>query len=427
MEAIERQVFFDTFGQHRDPTLEALLYIHIPYCHDLCRFCPFHVRVDKGDEIYARYTDTLCREMAMLGERPYVQGMAFQAVYFGGGSPSILDTGNLTRIFDAMYRYFNIRTDAEISFEGEPRTLSDPYRLDLLREKGVSRISFGLQTYDEVMRQHFNIVANLDDVRRVIHHGRERCFDEINVDMMYDLPGQTVTTLEEDLKRLVNDGVDSVDYYNLHYYAFPQKFKAAMENGQIPPKPSEDMHFALAEQIRYRLGQNGYRDVADQVFSRKPKVCEYFRLLWGGGDGDHRAETLAMGSSARGYLVGHSYMNFGNVHRYQDAVATGELPVEKVSGRLRNPANRGAVFMPKFFCLNKVFETARATIDPSIWERWHAAGLIYETEDTWCLSERGKLWTTNMMFDALEDEQRDFAQGTVGGLARKPGIRTGTF
>ena len=76
------------------------------------------------------------------------------------------------------------------------------------------------------------------------------------------------------------------------------------------------MHFALAEQIRYRLGQHGYHDVADQVFSRKSNVCEYFRLLWGGGNGDHCAETLAVGSSARGYLAGQSYMNLANGSRH---------------------------------------------------------------------------------------------------------------
>jgi coproporphyrinogen III oxidase-like Fe-S oxidoreductase len=426
-ESPDRDHFFDVLSRPKPSHTENLLYVHIPYCHDLCLFCPFHIRLDHGDPIYHKYTLTLCREMELLAEKPYVRDMVFGAIYFGGGSPSILPVEELEILFNKINQSFQIAADVEISFEGEPRTLGDPERQDILKKYNVSRISFGLQTYDEFLRKEFHIFATLGDVARCARNVRERGFEEINVDMMYDLPGQDLTALEMDLNRLREDDFDSIDYYNLHYYAFPHKFKAAMASGNIPPKPTDTMHLAMAQHIRTRLREFGYAYVADQVFSKKGKLSEYFRLLWGGGDGDHSAETLALGSSARGHLNGYAYMNAGNASVYQDLVEAGKLPIDKLSRRLDHPENRGAVFLPKFHRMNKKYTKAIKTIPSEIWNRWIAEGLIYELPDAWLLSEKGKDWTTNMMVDLFEPHQREVASGSLQIISEKPGVRTGSF
>jgi len=425
--SIHQDNFLAILNSPQPSPTENLLYIHIPYCHDMCRFCPFHVRVEKGSEIYDRYTQVLCQEMSLVSSLPYVAGKSFTAVYFGGGSPSIFSVSNLRKIFTSLFHYFQIESDAEISFEGEPRTLSDPARLDLLKEYQVKRISFGLQTYEEKMREFFNIAATLKDVDACTQNARERGFAEINVDMMYDLPGQNITTLESDLSHLQNHQFDSIDYYNLHYYAFPKKLKLAMELGELPGKPSQAMHFALGQQLRLRLKEMGYYDVADPIFSKQPQVSEYFRLLWGGGNGEHSAETIALGSSARGYLHGYSYMNMGNTEQYLKTVEAGELPLAKLSLCLGTPENRGAAFMVKFFGIYKEKEVALNSISSNVWDFWQQNGLIYETPTAWKLSEVGKLWTTNMMLDTFEEHQREAAMTSLGFVTEKPGIRTGSF
>ncbi|MBZ4418394.1 coproporphyrinogen-III oxidase family protein [Myxococcus sp. RHSTA-1-4] len=406
---------------------ESLLYVHIPYCHDLCQFCPFHIKIASGEDVYERYTTSLCREMELLAQRPSIAQRTFSAVYFGGGSPSILPVPHIRRLLEGIHRHFRLTPGAEISFEGEPRTLGNPELLELLKEWKVSRLSFGLQTYDEVQRQRFRIVATLKDVERVTVNARRLGFHDINVDMMYDLPGQNLTTLNEDLAALRAADFDSVDYYNLHYYAFPKKFRAAMDSGEIPPKPGMDMHMAMTEHIRWHMREMGYNAVADQVFSKYDKVCEYFRLLWGGGEGDHSAETVAVGTSARGYLSGVAYMNTGEVNTYCSMVEQGQLPVAKLSARLERPENRGAVFMPKFFRISKRHQAAIDTIPADVWKAWQDSGLIYETPGSWELSEHGKQWTPNMMLDAFESSQRQVAGVSLNALEKKPGVRTGTF
>ncbi|MEN9867210.1 MAG: hypothetical protein RL748_2800, partial [Pseudomonadota bacterium] len=316
---------------------------------------------------------------------------------------------------------------AEISFEGEPVTLGDPERLDVLREFDVSRISFGLQTYDASLRQHFNINATLDDVARATRLARERQFDEINVDMMYNLPGQTIKQLEQDIARLIEDDFDSIDYYNLHYFAFPKQFKEMMAGGKIPAKPSDGVMLALAEQLRVLLPRAGYANVADQVYSKRSKVCEYFRLLWGGGDGRHDAETIAIGSSARGYVDGLCYMNHGNVNRYMEAIEQDQSALEKVSARLQCQENRGAVFFSKFLRLDKQYQAAIDSIPPELFQSWIDNGYLYDAGDAWQLSERGKLWTNNITREAFEPGQLATSQAVLVNLVAKPGIRTGTF
>lgn len=430
-DSVDESVFRDDFlALWRTPSAkitDSLLYIHIPYCHDMCRFCPFHVRVEKGSEIYDRYTEALCAEMSLVSNLPYVSDKSFKAVYFGGGSPSIFSVNNLRKIFDSLLRNFRLDPNVEISFEGEPRTLGDPNRLELLKEYNVKRISFGLQTYDEKVREFFNIAATLKDVDACTKNARELDIEHVNVDMMYDLPGQNITGLEYDLVHLQEHDFDSIDYYNLHYFAFPKKLKIAMEAGEIPGKPSQEMHFALAQQLRWRMKDMGYYDVSDQIFSKEPKISEYFRLLWAGGNGEHSTETIALGSSARGYVNGYVYLNICNTEQYIKAIQAEKVPFERLSKRLETEENRGAAFMIKFMEIDKKKEAAINSISKNVWDFWLENGLVYETPDSWKLSEVGKLWTTNIMIDAFEPHQREAAMSSLGMVGDKPGIRTGTF
>lgn len=410
-----------------DIDTESLLYIHIPFCNDLCKFCPFHVKISQSDDIHNQYVRSLIREMRHVSALPYIHGRKFKAVYFGGGSPSVLSVELLAEVFSAMRKYFDIEPDAEITFEGEPRGLSNSRLLDYLESQGVNRISFGLQTFVDEVRQMFNIAATLDDVDKAVNGVRSRGFQELNVDMMYDLPGQTLENLEFDLKRLREYDFDSVDYYNLHYYAFPKKMRMDMDAGTLPGKPSQMMHFSLFERINSYMADIGYHNVADQIYSKEPRLSEYFRVLWGGGSGAYQTETVAIGASARGYLRGWSYMNKANTGEYIRTLDS-DFPelIEKVSDRLAVEANRGEVYFLKFFDLDlncyPLGDRARELVN-----RWRQYGYVDVKSDHIYVSDYGKKWINNMMLDMFEDRQRELASESLVRLIDVNRTRTGTF
>ncbi|MCF2910387.1 radical SAM protein [Pseudoalteromonas sp. DL2-H2.2] len=422
-----QQDFERTLDSERNHDAEAVLYLHIPYCQDLCKFCPFHVRVQNRAEIMYRYVDAMCAEIDMLSQRRYTADIEYQAVYFGGGSPSTLPPELIEQLIVKLRNTFKFKPDCEWSFEGEPNTLSDITRLNILKEHGISRISYGVQTFDPKMRDLLNINADLENVHKCLELGRKLEFSDINIDMMYNLPGQDINQLNLDCAQLERDQYDSIDYYNLHYYGFPKSFLSRMDSGDIPPKPSEFSQVAQYLQLKQRLQELGYCNPADQHFSKFKTLNHFMRLLWGGGYGQHSAETVAIGSSARGYINGQVYLNEERDSTYVKRVNKGELPLMRFSDSLEVPANRGALFGLKFFRIEKRFTDAIRSIPAGLIEQWMKEGLMYETAEAFHVTEQGKLWLVNMGYDLMEDRQTGLAGMSRESLESSSATRTGTF
>ncbi|NRB81688.1 MAG: coproporphyrinogen III oxidase family protein [Saccharospirillaceae bacterium] len=431
LETIDRPFLGDMFRQtlksERKINAEAVLYIHIPYCQDLCRFCPFHVRVQNRSNVMERYVEALCKEIDLLKNQPYTSDITYQAVYFGGGSPSMLLPEQIEKLITHLKAQFKFTPDCEWSFEGEPNTLSDLTRLRLLKDLGITRISYGVQTFDPKMRDLLNINADLKNVDLCLDRGRMLGFKDINVDMMYNLPGQNLNDLHRDLNKLEQDKYDSIDYYNLHYFAFPKSFMNKMDKGLIPQKPSEFSQVAQYQEIKSRLLNMGYKNHADQHFSTFTSLNHFMRLLWGGGNGQHNAETVAIGASARGYLNGQVYLNHEKDTTYMKSIEEGKLPATRFSSPLSVPENRGALFGLKFFKIEKRFINALGCIPAEQLKSWVNAGLMYETEHAWHVSEQGKLWLVNMGYDIMEDSQTALAGMSRSRLEIATNTRTGSF
>ncbi|SFP56771.1 oxygen-independent coproporphyrinogen-3 oxidase [Bradyrhizobium sp. Ghvi] len=410
--------FVRGLGQRKRKPTDNLIYLHIPYCEKRCIFCPFHVRVKRDETIFERYVRALEREIEMLARLPYVDDMRFKAVYFGGGSPSMLSTALVRRLYDALRSHFDIDQDAEWTFEGEPHSLSDPELLSYLAEQGTTRLSFGVQTFDRKLRETLNIAATVEDVIDCTEVARAAGIGEINIDMMFFLPGQTPADLDDDIAELARHDFDSIDYYYMSYYGLPQKAFQDMETGLFPKRPPEGARFSMNRQVRERMSVAGYHHVTDHVFSRSQKGSEYYRLLWGGGFGRHDAETLGIGASSRGYINGYSYANNVAHDAYMAEVEAGKLPVFKVSDRLRDERNRGLVFFPKFFSIDEsmVPDDGRTM---TVLQKLIDGGLARRQNHTIAITEDGKDWIPNITVDLFEREQRTINDKWVQQLASR--------
>lgn len=407
--------FSDFLARLHRPKTQAtdnMIYLHIPYCEKRCIFCPFHVRVKRDPSVYERYVRALEAEIRMLAELPYVRDMTFRAVYFGGGSPSLLTVPQVKRLYDALKNSFSIAPDAEWTFEGEPAGLCNPELLEYLASQGTTRLSYGIQTFDEELREKMNIAATVEDALNCNERAKELGFGEVNVDMMFYLPGQTMEGLERDLVELAACDFDSVDYYYMSYYAMPKSAFLGMEKGTFPKKPPAELRTEMGRYVRRRMRELGYHHVTDHVFAKKPTGSEYYRILWGGGFGEYSAETLAIGASARGYLDGYSYANTLAPDPYVEEVEAGVLPVFKVSALLDDPRNRGMVFFPKFFRveLARIPDDARTRI---LLDNLVEHGYAVVDERYLTLTEKGKDWIPNITVDLFEDSQREINEAWI--------------
>lgn len=400
--------FIDSFKMSETNTGDNLIYIHIPFCNSICMFCPFHVSVtaDKH-KIYEEYVDYLIKEMELLSYK--CKNISIKSIYFGGGSPSVLDSNQLEKLFKALNKFFDLEKDVEITFEGEARTLKNDEILDVLTANKVSRISYGVQTFNEDMRRLLKIGASLNDVYECQQALGKHKFKDINIDMMYYLPGQTIEDLDRDLKELVKFGADSFDYYYLSYYSFPENyFKKVLEN-KAPAKPKEEVRREMFRKIYKDMRLTEYKQKLESFFTRNNEVPEFFRILWGGGNGQGNANTIAIGASARGFFNNKAYANYTEIKDYYKCLDKGELPVQSVSEEVM-PENRGMAFFSKFL---EIEQNKVSSEYSDIFNKLLHYGLINKINGYYVITDEGLDWLPNIEMDFFTTHQRNLSDKIV--------------
>ena len=170
---------------------EISLYVHIPFCVKKCDYCDF-LSGAYDDAIQKRYVNSLCKEIAYMGQQ--LQSVAVSSIYIGGGTPSWLDEDEMGKILTALHQYFSVRTDAEISIECNPGTVTME-KLAAYRRMGINRMSIGLQSANDDELQMLGRIHTYDRFLRTYDMARKSGFYNLNVDIMTGLPGQTLEKL----------------------------------------------------------------------------------------------------------------------------------------------------------------------------------------------------------------------------------------
>lgn len=390
---------------------DALLYVHIPYCKSHCKFCPFNTKVCSKDSEIDKYIDALITEIELLPEG--LTGLKIGSFYYGGGSPSILSIKNIDRLHKAIEKKFDI-SKAEITFEGELRTLADEEKLDYLKSINVSRLSFGFQTFDDEIRKNFNIQFTSEEALKLVYKIVSKNLFKINVDMMYGLPNQDIGHLKNDIARLSSMPIQSIDYYRLHPYSLPESMKGAWIDKANENKSS------FVKLIIESLDEKGFKNVCDQVFS-KEGLSKYSQLMWG-----KENRMIGLGASSRGFSNGYSYMNCSTIDRYMKAINNKKMPIEKISDK-RNSAERQRVFAPKFFEIPKGYIVNADTRYEDVISKWLERGWIEDVEEKYIVTEKGKLYIDGMVIEGMPEPQYNLANGIENKISTIKILRTGRF
>jgi len=198
----------------------ASIYIHIPYCKQQCTYCNFHFRIVHNDK--AEMLKSIKKEIEM--RQDYLNGTTISSIYFGGGTPSILNKEEINRLVNTVYSHFTIDPDAEITLECNPDDLNIKMLSDL-KEIGINRLSIGIQSFDDADLKFMNRSHNVKEALECIRLAKKAGFDNITIDLIYGLPNQSNEKWGENLKKML-----SLDIQHFSAYALTIEPKTALKH-----------------------------------------------------------------------------------------------------------------------------------------------------------------------------------------------------
>lgn len=298
------------------------LYLHTPFCKTLCNFCYYTVFPGKGIEQSAKYVDYLLREMQLYA--PHMEGQICESVYLGGGTPTYLNDELLIRLVEGIHLYFDVATDAEISIEAAPGTLSRN-KVDLLKSLGINRLSYGIQTLDQSLLAGMNRYYSVDEAIEELTYAR-RVIGNVNVDTMYGFEGESDEALHNTLETFVELDIPSLSIYAL------DRQRCQTHAGDGPPEDEQyQRKIELFSQASDYLHGQGYSAVLQNIFI-KPGEASYQHQLrrW------DNLTLVALGISSQGYAPRKPYQNAMTLKSYYQLLDEGRPPI--VSNKELSPA-----------------------------------------------------------------------------------------
>ncbi len=287
------------------PGVTYLLYIHIPFCEELCPYCSFN-RFPLEEALARDYFKALLKEILMYGDR----GFDFAAVYVGGGTPTVLPR-EMGTVLEALRKRFSIR---EVSLETNPNHLTDEI-LGMLKDKGVNRLSVGVQSFDDGLlkrMERFRKYGSGADIRARLEKTRG-IFDTLNVDMIFNFPGQTVDMIARDVRTIIDIEADQVTFYPLMVSDMTRK-ELARRFGPISYRQEKLFYGLISDALHEK-----YSCGTAWCFSRKKTMIDEYIV-----DYD---QYVGAGSGSFGYLGGSVLANTFSVHGYLEAIAQDRLPL----------------------------------------------------------------------------------------------------
>ncbi len=313
-------------------TTPLSLYVHIPFCRDICYYCGCNKIVTRRSEEARRYLQYLKKEIAMQAavvgsRRPVLQ------LHLGGGSPTYLSGAELTELIYSLASHFNlINSDSrEYSIEIDPRTV-DRGMLALLKGLNFNRISFGVQDFDENVQRAINRIQPLSMVAELTEGARAFAFDSINFDLIYGLPLQTPARFDRTLREVVALRPDRIALYN--YAHLPERFSSQRALDRLP-RPSAEEKLALLDRACEQLTAAGYLHIGmdhfvlpDDALAVAQKQHSLERNFQGYST-SHAPDLIGLGASAIGSSGRGFAQNAKDVETYYQLIDADRLPIVK--------------------------------------------------------------------------------------------------
>lgn len=285
--------------------MDHSLYFHIPFCTHRCAYCDFNTYAGQEKSI-PEYVQALCREIEFIGQNSR-EKITIHTIFFGGGTPSLLTPAQFASIIQTTRRSFNLATDAEITIEANPGTIS-PDGLTQIRDIGINRISFGVQSANGEELRMLERAHNFFDVIEAVSSARKAGFDNLNLDLIYGLPEQTLQTWKTTVRRILDLHPEHISAYALTLeHGTP--FGRWSARGTLP-SPDPDLAAEMYEWAGEAFEAEGFDQYEISNWARKKRQCRHNLQYWRG------LPYLGLGAGAHGYAGDYRYSNVLRIKTY---------------------------------------------------------------------------------------------------------------
>jgi oxygen-independent coproporphyrinogen-3 oxidase len=289
------------------------IYLHIPFCEKKCSYCDFY-SIESMTHI-DRFTDTLLQEIDL--RKHQYDGTAITSVFFGGGTPSLLSPEAIARINTAVRNAAQVADDAEWTMECNPGTVTLE-RLTSYRQAGINRLSFGVQSFTASELEFLDRIHDAEQAEQAMQLAREAGFANVNMDLMFAVPGQTLESLAHNLERMIALSPDHISAYSLIYEQGTPLY-TKLKKGLVQPL-AEEVDVEMYKLVIDTLRGAGYHQYEVSNFAKPGKECRHNLTYW------HAENYLAFGPSAHGYIGNTRYWNKRSLTAWMQDVSNGTLP-----------------------------------------------------------------------------------------------------
>ena len=349
------------------------LYIHIPFCLQICPYCSFYKDIagpGKADPL----VDAIIREAELFGHR-----CAPQTVFIGGGTPTALSVSQLEQLFTGLREHLDLSGVTEFTIEMNPATVT-ARKADLLRGFGVNRVSMGVQSWDPHLLEVLGRVHDADQVRRSFATLRAAGFDNLNLDLIYGVPGQTVAHWEDSIRQTAELRPEHISAYCLTYEEDTDFFER-MTRGEFREDAESDA--AFFERGAAMLREEGYGQYEISNYARTGYECRHNLAYWEGAD------YLGLGPSAWSTVGERRWQNVPDTAAYVSAMQAGVRPL--CNEEILPVATREAEKIAFGLRMNAGIDPARLAARHDLVAGLREEGLLEDLGPRVRLTQRGRL------------------------------------
>ncbi|MDN7226890.1 radical SAM family heme chaperone HemW [Planococcus sp. N064] len=292
------------------------LYIHIPFCHQICHYCDFN-KVFFKDQPVDAYVDSVGKELALWKQEGALD-QPLETIFLGGGTPTSLTPAQLQKLLGYIHQYVPMADNLEWTSEANPDELTKE-KMQVLFDGGVNRLSMGVQSFDEDLLKRLGRTHSNGDVERAVAEAKEVGFTNLSFDLMYGLPGQTMAQWEDTLEQAFGFNLPHFSAYSL--IIEPKTvFYNLMTKGKLNTV-TEDLEADMYEKLMAEMEKRGLKQYEISNFGRPGFESRHNLLYW------DNAEYIGVGAGAHGYVKGIRYSNHGPLKKYMAPLEEGVRPI----------------------------------------------------------------------------------------------------